>query len=80
MDKNLPVVNTVSFYPEGFTNKSNNEPFIQRIMAAVLPIGVWTQGNPQKQEPDYFFNGIPFAFTIASDLRKKNNFQTEDKA
>lgn len=32
------------------------------------------QGNPDKFEPDYFFNGIPFEFTIASDSKKKSNF------
>ena len=25
-------------------------------------------------EPDYFCNGVPFEFTIASDSKKKNNF------
>ena len=59
------------FYPEGFMNKSINEPFIKRIMASVLPTGEWTPGDPNKFEPDYFLNGTPFEFTIASDSKKK---------
>ena len=44
------------------------------IMASVLPSGEWVQGNPDRFEPDCFFNGTPFEFTIASDSKKKHNF------
>ena len=74
MDESAPAFNIVSFFPKGFTSKHINEPFIQKIMASVLPDGEWIQGDPNKSEPDYLFNGTPFEFTIASDSRKKNNF------
>ena len=30
--------------------------------------------NPDRFEPDCFFNGTPFEFTIASDSKKRHNF------
>ncbi len=74
MSENVPAFNVVSYYPESFTNKRVNEPFIQRMMASVLPVGEWIPGNPDKFEPDYFYNGAPFEFTLASNSKKKNNF------
>ena len=74
MDDSVPVFNIVSFFPKDFRNKNVNEPFIQKIMSSVLPTGEWQQGDPGKFEPDYFLNGTPFEFTIASDSKKKNNF------
>ena len=74
MDESVPAFNFVSFFPKDFRNKKVNEPFIQKIMASVLPTGEWKKGDPGKFEPDYFLNGTPFEFTIASDSRKKNNF------
>ncbi len=74
MNESAPVFETVSFYPKNFTSKTVNEPFIQRIMASVLPDGKWVPGEASKFEPDYFFNGTPFEFTLASNSRKKGNF------
>jgi hypothetical protein len=69
-----PLYNLVSFFPRNFFNKEINEPFIRDVMADVLNIANWKQGNPNAFEPDYFGDGVPFEFTIASDSKKKNNF------
>ena len=67
MDDSAPAFEIVSYYPKNFLNKTVNEPFIQMIMASVLPSGEWVCGDPNKFEPDYFFNATPFEFTLASD-------------
>lgn len=74
MDHNVPSYEIVSFYPKNFKSKSVNEPFIQKMMASVLPVGEWSSGDPDKFEPDYFYNGTPFEFTLASNSKRKNNF------
>lgn len=74
MESNAPAFDIVSFYPENFKSKSVNEPFIQKIMASVLPDGEWIPGDASKSEPDYFCNGTPFEFTLASNSKKKGNF------
>lgn len=60
-------------FPEGFFNKEVNEPFLQKVMSAVLDGEKWTPGNPDKFEPDYFCGDVPFEFTLASNSKKKNN-------
>lgn len=67
-------LNGVFYLPEKFFRKENNEPFIQKVMASVLNKKEWIQGDPNKFEPDYFCEGLPFEFTIASDTKKKKNF------
>ena len=62
------------FFPRNFFNKNNNEEFIKFIMKNVLPDGKWVKGNVNLHEPDYFYNGIPLEFTMASDKKRKNNF------
>ena len=74
MDNCAPVFDIVSFFPKDFPSKSVNEPFIQKIMAAAFPGKEWVKGDPDKKEPDYFCDGVPFEFTIASDSKKKNSF------
>ena len=70
----LPDCVSVSFIPGNFFDKSINEPFIKKIMSHVLKQDDWIPGDPNKKEPDYFCNGVPFEFTIASDSKRKNNF------
>ena len=69
-----PIVSVCSYLPDKFFHKSVNEPFIQKIMKKALGRANWTLGIVEKNEPDYFCNGVPFEFTIASDRRKKGNF------
>ena len=69
-----PSVVVTAFLPENFLNKSVNEPFIQRIMQIVLGRSNWVPGNANCFEPDYFCDGIPFEFTIASDRKNKGNY------
>lgn len=69
-----PSYSVKEYLPSDFLNKTRNEPFIQKLMSMVFPKTTWTPGNPDKFEPDYFCNGVPFEFTIASDSKKKNNF------
>ena len=69
-----PSVYVPAFLPENFLNKSVNEPFIQRIMGTTFERDNWIQGDANKFEPDYFCDGVPFEFTIASDRKRKNNF------
>lgn len=64
----------IEFLPHNFFSKEKNEPFIKEIMSAVLEDTVWMPGNPDNFEPDYFCDGIPFEFTLASDSKRKNNF------
>lgn len=78
---------TVCFLPENFLRKTVNEPFIQKIMSIAIESNQWLPGNPNRFEPDYFCDGVPFEFTVASDRKKKGNYiqkfysgryQTED--
>lgn len=64
----------IEFLPHNFFSKEKNEPFIKEIMSVVLKDTVWIPGNPDIFEPDYFCDGIPFEFTLASDSKRKNNF------
>lgn len=64
----------IEFFPHNFFSKEKNEPFIKEIMSAVLKDTVWIPGNPDNFETDYFCDGIPFEFTLASDSKRKNNF------
>lgn len=73
LDLATPSTQIATYYPKNFFSKTVNEPFIKSTMESVLGKSVWRQGNPDKQEPDYFCNGVPFEFTIASDTRRKNN-------
>lgn len=74
MDNDAPHFDIVTFLPEHFFSKDVNEPFIKKIMAAVLKDSTWEKGNPDCFEPDYFYGSTPFEFTLASDSKKKNNF------
>lgn len=72
-----PVFEVFSFLPDNFFNKEVNEEFILLIMKSILGVDKWEKGNPNKNEPDYLFNGYPFEFTLASDKcknKKKDNF------
>ncbi len=74
MDNNPPGYEVVMVYPKDFPNKEVNEPFIKRILSEVLKNNNWEKGDPNKGEPDYFCDGMPFEFTLASDSKRKNNF------
>lgn len=74
LEDGRPYTEIYCFFPKNFFHKSVNEPFIQQIMSIVLERKNWTSGNPDLLEPDYFCDGVPFEFTIASDKKKKNNF------
>lgn len=69
---NTPFYEIKVYFPPDFLNKTKNELFIQKIMSMVFPGTTWIPGNPDKFEPDYFCDGIPFEFTIASDHKEKN--------
>lgn len=69
-----PELEMVVYLPPNFMHKSVNEPFIQEIMELALGRKNWRQGKPDKFEPDYLCDGIPFEFTIASDRKKKKNY------
>ncbi len=72
-----PVFEVLSFLPKDFFKKEVNEEFTLLVMKSVLGVDKWEKGNPNKNEPDYLFNGYPFEFTLASDKcknRKKDNF------
>lgn len=71
---NAPSYSVEEYLPSDFLNKTKNEPFIQKLMSMIFPETTWVPGNPDNSEPDYFCNGVPFEFTIASDSKKKNNF------
>lgn len=74
LEDERPYADIYCFFPQNFFHKSVNEPFVQQIMSIVLERDSWTSGNPDLLEPDYFCDGIPFEFTIASDKKQKNNF------
>ena len=69
-----PDVVVSAFLPKNFLNKSVNEPFIQKIMRIALGRTNWVPGNADNFEPDYFCDGVPFEFTIASNRKKKGNY------
>lgn len=54
------------YTPENFYNKNCNEKFIQYIMSRTLLKNDWRNGDPNKFEPDYFCDGVPYEFTLAS--------------
>lgn len=64
----------VTFYPENFFRKMNNESFVQMLMQTAFPNTYWKKGCPNKFEPDYFCNETPFEFTIASNRNAKQTF------
>lgn len=68
-----PSFEIISFIPKDFFNKENHEGFIHLTMKSVLGEGEWENGDPNKKEPDYIFNNVPFEFTLASD-KCNNNF------
>lgn len=68
------IADLVCVFPEKFLSKEVNEPFIQKIMGLALERKNWVQGDATKFEPDYFCDGVPFEFTIASDRKRKGNF------
>lgn len=74
LEDGRPYRDIYCYFPKSFFHKSVNEPFVQQIMSIVLERKNWTPGNPDLLEPDYFCDGIPFEFTIASDKKRKNNF------
>ena len=74
LEDGRPYADLYCYFPQNFFHKSFNEPFIRHIMGAVLERKNWTSGNPDLFEPDFFCDGIPFEFTIASDKKRKNNF------
>lgn len=69
-----PSYEIYQYIPRNFFNKNFNETFIKLIMEQCFQAGKWIKGNPNLFEPDYFYNGSPFEFTIASDRNKKSNF------
>lgn len=72
-----PEFEVLSFLPKDFFKKEVNEEFILLVMKSILGVDKWEKGNPNKNEPDYLFNGHPFEFTLASDKcknKKKDNF------
>lgn len=70
------AIETVTFYPKDFFNKTKNEPFIQMLMQFVFPETLWRRGNPLKCEPDYFCDELPFEFTIASNRKDSQTLVT----
>lgn len=69
-----PSVIVSAFLPNNFLRKSVNELFIQELMATVLGRSNWVSGNANNFEPDYFCDGVPFEFTIASNRKRKGNY------
>lgn len=67
-------IDVVSFTPPNFFSKCVNEEFTKLIMSQVIGQGKWLPGDPTVNEPDYFCNGIPLEFTLASDRKKKGNY------
>ena len=64
----------VECIPKEIFLKENNESFIRKMLTKSIGEGVWVRGDPNLREPDFFWNDVPFEFTLASDQRKKNNF------
>ena len=69
LEDGRPYTDIMYYLPTDFFHKSVNEPFIQKIMSIVLERNNWVSGNPNIFEPDYFCDGIPFEFTIASEKK-----------
>ena len=72
-----PEFEVLTSMPKDFFNKNVNEKFIKLVMESIFTDGEWIKGNANNEEPDYFFNNIPFEFTLASDKctnSNKNNF------
>lgn len=74
LEDGRPYSEIYYYFPEKFFHKSVNEPFVRQIMSTVLQRENWVRGDADLLQPDYFCDGIPFEFTIASDKKKKNNF------
>ena len=75
MDMLEPPSQIVNVYlPPDFKHKSVNEPFIQKMMELALGRRNWVPGNADKFQPDYFCDGIPFEFTMASNRKDKENY------
>ena len=74
MSDNCPNYEVIILFPTDFKINTVNVSFIKKVIESVLTEGEWRPGAPDKRDPDYFYNGIPFEFTIASDSKKKNNF------
>lgn len=70
----VPLYEYVSHFPDDFFNKDVNEVFIKELVGRALNIQKWVKGNPNRFEPDYYGDNIPFEFTIASDSKRKNNY------
>ena len=69
-----PSVIVSAYLPPDFRRKSVNESFIQKVMELALGCSNWIPGNADRFEPDYFCDGVPFEFTIASNRKKKGNY------
>lgn len=69
-----PSVIVNAYLPPDFRRKSVNESFIQKAMELALGCGNWIPGIADRFEPDYFCDGVPFEFTIASNRKKKGNY------
>lgn len=69
-----PRTEVLAIIPHDFLDKKVNEKFVQKVMGRVLNCANCRAGNPDIFEPDYFFDDVPFEFTIASDRKRKNNF------
>lgn len=63
-----------SYTPKNFYNKNCNEEFMQYIMSRTLLKDGWKRGDPNKFEPDYFCDGVPFEFTMASTGEKGDTY------
>ena len=69
-----PSVIVRAYLPPDFRRKSVNESFVQKVMELALGCSNWIPGNADRFEPDYFCDGVPFEFTIASNRKKKDNY------
>ena len=74
IEKNKLFSNTIIYLPKNFYNKKVNELIIKNFMSFVLDDGKWSEGDPKKFEPDYFFNKKPYEFTLVSDKNKSDTF------
>lgn len=77
---NAPSYEFYEFFPKDFfvskkrESEKGYEKFTKFVMEQLLPTGEWTRGDANKKEPDYFYNNIPFEFTLASDKKNNKNF------
>ena len=66
---------TRGYFPRKFFNKEVNEPFVKWVLSkSFLAEKEWISGNADKGEPDYFYDGIPFEFTLACDEAVHDTF------